>query len=184
MNQLANERKAELLRLLEHRFTKYPERHPHVSFSLVIEKLQSNVSLLWTIDQMELTGGEPDVVCLGQPNDGIYVMDCSKESPSGRRSLCYDQSALDARKEFKPVNSAMNMANQMGVNLLNEEQYLILQSLGDFDTKTSSWLLTPTEIRDLDGAIFGDKRYNHTFFYHNGAQSYYKDRGFRGIIQL
>ena len=133
---------------------------------------------------MEETGGEPDVVVFPDNQNQIFIMDCSKESPAGRRSLCYDAAALEARKEFKPIDSAMNLAKSIGIQLLDESQYVALQTLGDFDTKTSSWLATPKAIRDLDGAIFGDKRYNHTFIYHNGVQSYYKDRGFRGYIVL
>lgn len=184
MTKIDVTRQTELLQILQQRFEKNPKRHPGVSWSTVSDKIYKQPALLWTIDQMEVTGGEPDVVVFDEKDKFIYIVDCSKESPSGRRSLCYDQDALNARKEFKPVDSAMNMASNMGITLLNEDQYLKLQALGDFDTKTSSWLLTPKAIRDLDGAIFGDKRYNHTFFYHNGVQSYYKDRGFRGFIVL
>ena len=181
MKKLTTERKKELFGILEKRFNNHMERHSNLTFETVSNLLLQDESKLWSIDQMELTGGEPDILAC---DDVLYMVDCSKESPIGRRSLCYDQAALEARKEFKPVDSAMHMAETMGITLLNEELYLILQSVGDFDTKTSSWLLTPADIRDLGGAIFGDKRYNHTFFYHNGVQSYYKDRGFRGFIKL
>lgn len=181
MKKLTTERKKELFSILEKRFINHMQRHSNLTFETVLNLLMQDESKLWSIDQMELTGGEPDVLAC---DDVLYMVDFSKESPVGRRSLCYDQAALDARKEFKPVDSAMHMAETMGITLLNDELYLILQSVGDFDTKTSSWLLTPPDIRDLGGAIFGDKRYNHTFFYHNGVQSYYKDRGFRGFIKL
>lgn len=181
MKQLPKERSQALLEILKNRFTQNLKRHPNLVWDDILKKLETNPSILWSIDQMELTGGEPDIIKI---DNEIYVVDCSKESPIGRRSLCYDQKALDARKQFKPENSALNMAEQMGVKLLNDELYVVLQSLGDFDTKTSSWLLTPKAIRDLGGALFGDKRYQHTWFYHNGADSYYKDRGFRGYIQL
>jgi hypothetical protein len=184
VNKIDSTRQTELLQILQQRFEKNQKRHPGITWFHVLESIHKQPALLWTIDQMEITGGEPDVVVFDDKEQHIYIVDCSKESPSGRRSLCYDQEALNARKEFKPVDSAMNMASNMGVTLLNEDQYLKLQALGDFDTKTSSWLITPKAIRDLDGAIFGDKRYNHTFFYHNGVQSYYKDRGFRGYIVL
>lgn len=180
--KMTPDRKFELINILETRFNKHPNRHLGISWEMVLNKLNQKTSILDVVDQMETTGGEPDVVLLD--SSLLCFVDCAKESPSGRRSLCYDQKALEARKEFKPVDSAMNLANTMGITLLNETQYTTLQSLGDFDTKTSSWLLTPKAIRDLDGAIFGDKRYNHTFIYHNGAQSYYKDRGFRGFIAL
>ncbi len=184
MNKIDSTRQTELLQILQQRFEKNLKRHPSVSWSTVLEKILKKPALLWTIDQMEITGGEPDVVVFDEKDSNIYIVDCSKESPSGRRSLCYDQDALNARKEYKPLDSAMNMASNMGVTLLNEAQYAFLQTLGDFDTKSSSWLLTPKAIRDLDGALFGDKRYKRTFFYPNGAQSYYKERGFRGYIVL
>lgn len=176
------DRKFELLNSLETRFNKNPKRHPNVTWEMVLDKLNQNTSILDVVEQMETTGGEPDVVLFD--TNVLCFVDCAKESPSGRRSLCYDQAALEARKEFKPIDSAMNLAKSMGITLLNEKAYTYLQTLGDFDTKTSSWLYTPKAIRDLDGAIFGDKRYNHTFIYHNGAQSYYKDRGFRGFVTL
>lgn len=173
----------ELLNTLENRFKKNPNRHGHLEWNTVLPKLE-NAKILSIILKMEETGGEPDVVVFPDNQNQIFIMDCSKESPAGRRSLCYDAAALEARKEFKPIDSAMNLAKSMGIQLLDESQYVALQTLGDFDTKTSSWLATPKAIRDLDGAIFGDKRYNHTFIYHNGVQSYYKDRGFRGYIVL
>jgi hypothetical protein len=133
---------------------------------------------------MESTGGEPDVVVLDEKTGEYLFIDCSPESPKGRRSLCYDRAALDARKEFKPAGSAVEMATAMGIELLSEQEYRDLQKLGNFDTKTSSWLKTPPEIRKLDGAIFGDRRYNHVFVYHNGVQSYYAVRGFRGVLRV
>ena len=181
MKQITKERKEALLEILKNRFNQNLKRHPDITWEDVLKKLISKDALLWSIDQMELTGGEPDILSI---NSTMFVVDFSKESPSGRRSLCYDQKALDARKQFKPENSAMNMASQMGIKMLTDEMYVILQSLGDFDTKTSSWLLTPEAIRDLGGALFGDKRYKQTWFYHNGADSYYKDRGFRAYIEL
>lgn len=184
MQKVTETRKNELLSILKQRFLKNTHRHPNKPWDVVEKALLENSSALSSIDQMELSGGEPDVVVFEPSSSNIVFVDCSKESPTGRRSLCYDQAALDARKEFKPADSALNMAKNMGIEVLNETQYAFLQTLEDFDTKTSSWLLTPKAIRDLDGALFGDKRYKHTFFYHNGVQSYYKDRGFRGCIVL
>ena len=184
MQKVTETRKNELLSILKQRFLKNAHRHPNKPWEVVEKALLENSSALSSIDQMELSGGEPDVVVFEPSSSDIVYVDCSKESPAGRRSICYDQAALDARKEFKPADSALNMAKNMGIEVLNETQYAFLQTLEDFDTKTSSWLLTPKAIRDLDGSLFGDKRYKHTFFYHNGVQSYYKDRGFRGCIVL
>jgi hypothetical protein len=150
----------------------------------VLAKLESNPEKLWSLHQMETTGGEPDVVDFDSKTNTYLFFDCAVESPKGRRSLCYDREALDARKEFKPANSALDMAVEMGIEILNEAQYRYLQTLGKFDTKTSSWIKTPTEIRKLDGALFCDFRYNTTFVYHNGASSYYAARGFRGSLRV
>ncbi len=173
-----------LLGILKQRFEENMQRHPGLGWNEVQVKLETYPEKLWTLNEMEKTGGEPDVVDIGQ-NAGLYLFyDCSVESPVGRRSLCYDRDALQARKANKPQNSALDMAGVMGIELLTEEQYQVLQSLGGFDNKTSSWLKTPPEIRKLGGAIFGDRRYNHVFIYHNGADSYYSARGFRGILKV
>ena len=173
----------ELLLVLGNRFVKYPERHSTLVWEDVKQRLLKNKEQLAGLWVMESTGGEPDVVAV--ENDGSLVFfDCAPESPKQRRSICYDQKALDARKENKPADSALNMAKNMGIEILDEAQYRYLQSLGDFDLKTSSWIKTPNEIRQLGGALFGDKRYNTVFFYHNGAESYYAARGFRGSIKI
>jgi hypothetical protein len=173
---------SELLDLLETRFSQNHHRHPNIRWNEVLEKLKSNPGAIESLQKMELSGGEPDVVEFAIQSHNWVFMDCSAESPAGRRSLCYDSQAFDARKEFKPAGNAMDMAAEMGVQLLNEEEYRFLQSVGNFDLKTSSWLLTPPEIRLKGGALFGDKRYDHTFVYHNGAQSYYAARGFRALL--
>ncbi len=174
----------ELLSTLRSRFEKNTNRHPDIKWAAVEEKLKGSVGKLWSLSEMERTGGEPDVVEL-DPATGEYVFyDCSDESPAGRRSLCYDHEALNERKENKPANSAVAMAEDMGIELLNEAQYRALQQLGKFDLKTSSWLLTPANIRKLGGAIFADRRYDTVFVYHNGAQSYYAARGFRGCLRV
>jgi hypothetical protein len=174
----------ELLRALKARFEKNMNRHKGLDWVKVQAKLEANTGKLWSLNEMERTGGEPDVV--GYDKDaGEYVFyDCAAESPKGRRSICYDHQALEARKEFKPKDSAMHMAGAMGIELLTEEQYRELQKLGHFDTKTSSWVKTPSEIRKLGGAIFCDRRYDHVFVYHNGADSYYAARGFRGSLRV
>ena len=169
----------QLLPILQTRFEKNMSRHKGIDFEKVKAKLLASPSKLFSISEMERTGGEPDVVGYDKKTDEYIFYDCSAESPSGRRSLCYDREALNSRKEFKPADSVIDMANAMGVDLLNEEQYRELQNLGKFDTKTSSWIKTPADIRKLDGAIFGDFRYGHVFIYHNGASSYYAARGFR-----
>jgi hypothetical protein len=174
----------ELLSTLKTRFEKHQNRHPKLNWTEVEAKLKANPAKLWSLYQMESTGGEPDVVAYDKSTDEFTFFDCSPESPKGRRSLCYDRAALDSRKEHKPVSSAVDMATEMGIQLLNEDQYRELQSLGEFDLKTSSWVDTPAEIRKLDGALFGDRRYNHVFFYHNGASSYYGARGFRGFLKV
>src|SRR5690606_26551507 len=169
-----------------HRQTKGRNRNRHtdLDWSRVREKLEANTDKLWSLHEMERTGGEPDIVDYDKNTDEYIFYDCSAESPKGRRSVCYDREALDARKEFKPENNAVGMAADMGIELLTEEQYRKLQKLGPVDTKTSSWLVTPPEIRKLGGALFGDFRYNTVFIYHNGVQSYYAARGFRGSVRV
>lgn len=181
---LDSELKAELLKTLELRFNKNPQRHSGLDWNLVLEKLEAKPSLLASLYLMEETGGEPDVVIFNSSTEEYSFVDCSKESPAGRRSFCYDHEALESRKKFKPSNSAIALAQEMGVELLNEEQYKGLQELGEFDLKTSSWILTPSAIRKLGGALFCDRRYDHVFTYHNGADSYYAARGFRAILSL
>lgn len=178
------EESKELINTLKHRFEKNAQRHQGLFWADVEKRLESEPDKLWSLQQMEETGGEPDVVGL-DPNTGeILFYDCAAESPKGRRSLCYDHQALESRKEFKPADSAVNMATEMGITLLTEEEYRFLQGLGNFDLKTSSWVLTPPEIRKLGGAVFCDRRFNHVFFYHNGAESYYAARGFRGALRV
>jgi hypothetical protein len=174
----------ELLRTLKARFEKHMSRHKGLEWVKVQAKLEANTKALWSLSEMERTGGEPDVVG-HDPKTGEYIFyDCSAESPKDRRSLCYDREALDSRKENKPKDSATNMAAAIGVELLTEEQYRELQKLGEFDTKTSSWVKTPSEIRKLGGALFCDRRYNTVFVYHNGAESYYAARGFRASLKV
>ena len=173
-----------LLYTLEKRFRNNMIRHPEMIWEDVYKRLNFNSQKLNSIYQMEQTGGEPDVISSVNRDGKLVFMDCSVESPAGRRSLCFDGEALAARKENKPIGSALDMATDMGINLLNEQEYRYLQTFGDFDTKTSSWIQTPAEIRKLGGALFGDKRYDHVFIYHNGAQSYYAARGFRGKVEL
>jgi hypothetical protein len=174
----------ELLRALKARFEKNMNRHKGLDWAKAQAKLEANTENLWSLNEMERTGGEPDVVGYDKKTGEFIFYDCSAESPKGRTSVCYDREALEARKEFKPKDSAMNMAAAMGIELLTEEQYRELQNLGNFDTKTSSWLKTPSEIRKLGGAIFADRRYDHVFVYHNGAESYYGVRGFRGSLRV
>ena len=173
-----------LLSILQTRFEKNMSRHKGIDFEKVKAKLLASPSKLFSISEMERTGGEPDVVGHDKKTNEYIFYDCSAESPSGRRSLCYDREALNSRKEFKPADSVIDMAKAMGVELLTEEQYRELQSLGKFDTKTSSWIKTPADIRKLDGALFGDFRYGHVFIYHNGASSYYAARGFRAGLRV
>jgi hypothetical protein len=173
-----------LLESLQSRFEKNMQRHPNLTWDKIKLKLQTNPAKLESLYLMEESGGEPDIIAYDAASDTYTFCDCSAESPSGRRSLCYDDKALNARKENKPRSSAQAIAAEMGVELLTEAQYFELQQLGDFDLKTSSWLLTPEPVRKLGGAIFGDKRYGRTFIYHNGAESYYAARGFRAKIQL
>ena len=182
--ELSPKQREELLTTLKARFEKNMNRHQGLEWTKVRARLEANAEKLWSLNEMERTGGEPDIV--GQDkNTGEYAFyDCSPESPKGRTSLCYDREALDSRKEHKPKSSAMDMAAAMGAELLTEEQYQELQKLGAFDTKSSSWLKTPGEIRKLGGAIFGDRRFGRVFVYHNGAESYYSGRGFRGWLRV
>lgn len=177
----ATERKT-LLRTLEARFARHPERHAAIGWNDVLARLEHVPAALETVGRMEATGGEPDVV--GTEGDQVLFCDCSAESPSVRRSLCYDRAALDGRKENRPAGSAVEMAAQIGVTLLTEAQYRALQTMGEFDLKTSSWIATPTAVRTLGGALFCDRRYDQVFVYHNGAQSYYAARGFRGLLRV
>lgn len=174
----------ELLRLLKSRFEKNMKRHMGIEWADVQLRLEANNEKLWSLNEMERTGGEPDVVSHDRKTGQYIFYDCSAESPKGRRSLCYDREALDSRKEFKPENNVIDIAADMGIELLTEEQYHSLHQLGKFDMKTSSWLLTPAAIRKLGGAIFADFRYDHVFIYHNGASSYYAARGFRGALSV
>lgn len=174
----------ELLNTLKRRFETNMNRHKGLEWSKVQAKLAANPEKLWSLSEMERTGGEPDVVGLDKRSGEYVFYDCSAESPKGRRSVCYDHEALETRKEHKPKDSAVNMAAAMGIELLSEEQYRELQKLGEFDTKTSSWIKTPAEIRKLGGALFCDRRYGHVFLYHNGAESYYAARGFRGALMV
>lgn len=173
-----------LIQLLKTRFEKNKNRHAMFDWAKVQARLEANPDKLRALAQMEETGGEPDVVGLDEQSGEFIFFDCATESPKGRRSLCYDREALDSRKEHKPANSVLDMAAAMGVQLLTEDEYRYLQQFGPFDSKTSSWLATPAEIRTLDGAIFGDYRYDRVFIYHNGAQSYYGARGFRGSLRV
>lgn len=185
-NRLTETERTDLLKILKARFEKNQQRHAGINWEDVQTKLLAEKSeeKLWSLNEMEQTGGEPDEVGF-DANTGEYLFcDCSAESPKGRRSLCYDRAALDARKEYKPENSAVDLANAMGIDLLNESEYRELQKLGTFDTKTSSWVKTPDEIRKLGGAVFCDRRYNTVFLYHNGADSYYAARGFRGKLKI
>ena len=174
----------EFLRALKARFEKNRHRHEGLDWAAVQAKLEANPEKMWPLNEMERTGGEPDVVGHDKKTDEYIFYDCSAESPKGRRSLCYDREALESRKKFKPEDSAMDMAIAMGIALLTEEDYRALQELGNFDTKTSSWVITPADIRKRGGALFCDRRYDHVFVYHNGAESYYSARGFRGLLRV
>jgi hypothetical protein len=176
--------KDELIKTLKHRFEKNTGRHKGLGWSAVLARLEANPGKLQAIFEMEHTGGEPDVVGLGTKANTFTFCDCAPESPKGRRSLCYDREALDSRKHNKPSGSAIEMAASMGIEILTEEQYRDMQRLGEFDTKTSSWVKTPPKIRRLGGAIFCDRRYHEVFVYHNGAESYYAARGFRGFVSV
>lgn len=181
---LSPEQREELLNTLKTRFEKNMHRHNGLEWSKIQEKLEANIEKLWSLNEMERTDGEPDIAGVDKETGEYLFCDCSAESPKGRRSLCYDREALEARKEFKPENSVVDMAAAMGVELLTEEQYRQLQQLGKFDLKTSSWIKTPADIRKLGGAIFCDRRYGTVFLYHNGADSYYAARGFRGLLRV
>jgi len=182
--KLSSEQRKELLLILKARFEKNINRHKGIEWAKVQAKLETNPEKLWSLNEMERTGGEPDIVHYDKNGDTYIFYDCSAESPKGRRSFCYDHEALESRKEHKPENSAVEMAADMGIELLTEEQYRELQKLGKFDTKTSSWIKTPADIRELGGAIFADFRYGKVFVYHNGAESYYAARGFRGSLSV
>lgn len=182
--QLASAQQEELLDILKTRFEKNKERHKGLDWADVQARLAANPAKLWSLQEMEMTGGEPDVVGLDKKTGEYIFYDCSAESPKGRRSICYDDEALESRKEHKPANSAIGMAADMGIELLTEEQYRQLQELGKFDLKTSSWVATPSPVRALGGALFCDRRYNTVFLYHNGAESYYAARGFRGVLKV
>jgi hypothetical protein len=182
--KLSPEQREELLKTLKARFEKNMNRHKGLEWAKVQAKLEANTEKLWSLNEMERTGGEPDVVGHDKKAGEYIFYDCSAESPKDRRSICYDREALESRKEYKPKDTAMDMAAAMGIEILTEEQYRELQKLGNFDTKTSSWLKTPSEIRKLGGAIFADRRYDHVFVYHNGADSYYGARGFRGSLRV
>jgi hypothetical protein len=181
---LSAAQREELLGILRARFEKNLNRHAGLDWAKVQARLEADAEKLWSLGEMENTGGEPDVVGHDKKTGEVTFFDCSPQSPAGRTSLCYDREALDARKKFKPKNSAMDLAEAMGVELLTEEQYHELQRLGEFDTKSSTWLKTPAAIRKLGGALFGDRRYDRVFIFHNGADSYYGGRGFRGWLKV
>ena len=182
--ELSSEQRKELLSALKTRFEKNMNRHKGLEWAKVQAKLEANTKKLWSLNEMERTGGEPDVVGQDKKTSEYIFFDCSAESPKGRRSICYDREALESRKEHKPENNAIDMAAAMGIELLTEEQYRALQKLGNFDAKTSSWVQTPPDIRKLGGALFVDFRYGNVFVYHNGAESYYGARGFRGSLRV
>lgn len=181
---LTDMQRVELLTLLQERFEQNADRHKGIQWKSIVSKLENKPEKLWSLNKMELTGGQPDIIGQDAHTGEHLFVDCSPESPQGRRSVCYDMAALDSRKQHKPAHSAMGMAQEMGIELLTETQYRDLQEIGDFDTKTSSWLATPAPIRERGGAIFGDKRYGQIFIYHNGAESYYGARGFRGCLRV
>jgi hypothetical protein len=183
-NELSSDQREKLLGIVKARFEKNMNRHHGLDWDKVQARLEAHTEKLWSLHEMERTGGEPDVVGYDKKSGEYLFYDCSEESPSGRRSFCYDREALESRKEHKPKNSAVDVAAAMGIELLSEEQYRNLQKLGSFDTKTSSWVKTPSEIRTLGGAIFADFRYGKVFVYHNGAESYYAARGFRGSLRI
>jgi len=183
-NEITAEQREALFKSLKARFEKNMNRHEGMEWASVQAKLEANAGKLWSLNEMERTGGEPDVVHYENKTGEYFFYDCSAESPKGRRSLCYDQAALESRKEHKPANSAVGMAAEMGIELLTEAQYRSLQELGNFDAKSSSWVITPAPIRKLGGALFCDRRYDTVFVYHNGAESYYAARGFRGSLRI
>jgi Protein of unknown function (DUF4256) len=182
--ELSPDQRKELLGTLKARFDKNMERHKGLEWAKVKAKLEANPEKLWSLNEMERTGGEPDVVGHEKKTGEYIFIDCSAESPTGRRSVCYDRAGLDSRKEHKPANNAMDMAAAMGIELLTEEQYRELQKLGEFDRKTSSWVIAPAEMRKLGGGLFCDRRFGRVFVYHNGAQSYYSGRAFRGSLRV
>ncbi len=182
--KLSAAQREELLATLKRRFEKHPSRHKGLDWEQVQARLDADPAKLWSLAEMERTGGEPDVVGHDKKSGEYVFFDCASESPKGRRSVCYDPEALESRKEHKPADSALGMAKAMGIELLTEAQYRELQKLGEFDTKTSSWVQTPADIRKLGGALFCDRRYDHVFVYHNGAESYYAARGFRGALRV
>ena len=182
--ELSPKEREELLKALKARFEKNMNRHKGIEWAEVQARLDANAEKLWSLSEMERTGGEPDVIGRDQRTDEYIFCDCAAESPAGRRSVCYDREGLESRKENRPANTAVDMAAAMGIELLAEEQYRELQKLGEFDTKTSSWVQTPPDIRKLGGALFCDRRYGHVFVYHNGAPSYYAARGFRGLLRV
>ncbi len=183
-NQLTSEQTEEILEVLKTRFEKNMDRHKDVKWKKVKSKLEANAEKLWSLSEMENTGGEPDVVGFDKRSGEYIFYDCSAESPKGRRSICYDREALDSRKVHKPKNTAIDVAKEIGIELLTEEEYRGLQKHGEFDTKTSSWVKTPDDVRKLGGALFCDRRYETVFTYHNGAESYYAARGFRGSLRV
>lgn len=182
--ELSTKEREALLKTLKARFEKNKKRHNGIDWTKVEERLVSKPGKLWSLQEMERTGGEPDVVGYDKKTGEYIFYDCAEESPKGRRSLCYDREALDSRKENKPQHNAMDMAKEIGIEMLSEAEYRELQQLGQFDLKTSSWLQTPADIREAGGSIFADRRYGHVFVYHNGAQSYYAARGFRGSLRV
>ena len=184
LTELSSDQHDGLMNILKSRFEKNTDRHKNIEWSNVAAKLEGRADKLWSLNEMEVTGGEPDVVGFDEQTGEFLFYDCSAESPKARRSFCYDRAALDSRKEYKPANSAIDAAAEMGIDVLTEDQYRALQQLGNFDTKTSSWIATPSEIRKLGGALFCDRRYNTVFVYHNGAESYYAARGFRGVLKV
>jgi len=182
--ELSSGQQEKLIGILKVRFEKNMNRHKGLEWTKVQAKIKANAEKLWSLNEMERTGGEPDVVGYDKKTGEYIFYDCSAESPEGRRNVCYDREGLDSRKSFKPKNSAVDLAASIGVELLTEEQYRELQKLGNFDTKTSSWIKTPSDMRKLGGALFGDRRFGNVFIYHNGAQSYYAARGFRGSLRI
>lgn len=182
--EITTQQREALLETLKARFAQHMNRHEGLAWAEVEARLQAQPEKLWSLHEMERTGGEPDVVGLGEKTGEIMFVDCSAESPQGRRSLCFDRAAWESRKQARPAGNALDTAAAMGIEVLTEEQYRALQALGEFDTKTSSWLQTPAAIRQRGGAIFGDRRYDHVFVYHNGADSYYAARGFRGALRV
>lgn len=184
VNRLTPEQREELLKTLKSRFEKNANRHEGLHWTSIEAKLQAGPEKLWTLSLMEQTGGEPDVVVLDKDSADVLFVDCSAETPKERRNVCYDREALESRKEYKPKHSALGMAEEMGIEILTEEQYRALQTFGTFDLKTSSWIKTPEKIRKLGGALFCDRRYDTVFTYHNGAESYYGVRGFRGLLRV